>query len=127
MLRHDPISLVRKDSELPHGVDGKAPLLFPLAKGTILEKCLYVLPAKRFLGEKPSLLLALKIVPKACNKKIFLVAELCIQSRLVHACGSFQILKAGIRKSMLPEDRHRLLQHFLAAKTLRASHRHIIG
>ncbi len=35
ILRHDSISLIRKDSELPHRIDGKTPLLFSLVKGTI--------------------------------------------------------------------------------------------
>jgi hypothetical protein len=73
------VSLIRKDSELPHRVDGKTSLLFALTKRTILEKSLDVPPSKRLLGEKPSLLLALKIVPKARYKKIFLVSELRIQ------------------------------------------------
>jgi hypothetical protein len=73
------VRVIRKDSELSHGVDGKTSLLFPPVKGTILEKGLDVLPAKRLLGEKPSLLLALEIVPKARYKKIFLVSELGIQ------------------------------------------------
>src|SRR5258708_39671422 len=38
ILRHGPVSLIRKDIELPHGVDVKAPLLFPLVQRTILEK-----------------------------------------------------------------------------------------
>jgi hypothetical protein len=53
--------------------------LFPLVERTILEKNLDIVPAKRFLGEKPPLLLALKIVPKARYEKIFLVSELRIQ------------------------------------------------
>jgi hypothetical protein len=53
--------------------------MFSLVERAIFEKCLDVLPAKRLLGEKPSLLLALKIVPKARYKKIFLVSELRIQ------------------------------------------------
>jgi hypothetical protein len=57
----------------------KHPCCSPLVKRTIREKSLDVLPAKRLLGEKPSLLLALKIVPKARYKKFFLVSELCIQ------------------------------------------------
>jgi hypothetical protein len=45
----------------------------------MLKKILDVLPAKRLSGEKSSLLLAFKVVPKASNKKIFLVSELAIQ------------------------------------------------
>jgi hypothetical protein len=54
-------------------------LLFPLVKRAILEKSLDVLPAKRLLGQKSPLPLALKIVPKARYKEIFLVSELGIQ------------------------------------------------
>jgi hypothetical protein len=79
ILGHDPISLIRKDSELPHGVNGKTSLLFPFVEGTIPEKSLYVVPAKRLPAEKPSLLLLLEIVPQARYKKIFLVPELCIK------------------------------------------------
>ncbi len=82
ILRHDSISLIRKDSELPHRIDGKTPLLFSLVKGTILEKSLDVFPAKRLLGEKTSLLLALKVVPQASYKEIFLVSELGVQPDL---------------------------------------------
>jgi hypothetical protein len=74
-----PISLIRKDSELPHRVDGKAPLLFPLVERTILKESLNVVPAQRLLGEKPSLLLAPEAMPKARHKKIFLVSELGVQ------------------------------------------------
>jgi hypothetical protein len=45
----------------------------------MLEKRFDVLPAKRLLGEKSPLPLALKVVPEACNKKIFLVSELGIK------------------------------------------------
>jgi hypothetical protein len=54
-------------------------LLFPLVERTILEKSLDVLPAKRLPGEKSPLLLALKIVPKARYKQIFLVSKLRIE------------------------------------------------
>src|ERR1700739_165709 len=40
---HDAISLIWKNSELPHGVNGKASLLLPLIERTILEKGLDVL------------------------------------------------------------------------------------
>src|ERR1700729_3993854 len=32
ILRHDPISFIRKNSELSHGVDGKTSLLFPFER-----------------------------------------------------------------------------------------------
>jgi hypothetical protein len=54
-------------------------LLFPLVEGPILEKSFDVTPTKRLLGKKPPLPLALKVVPKARHKKIFLVTELGIQ------------------------------------------------
>jgi hypothetical protein len=54
----------------------KHPCCSPLIKRTILEKSLDVLPAKRLLGEEPSLLLALKIVPKARYKEIFPLGRL---------------------------------------------------
>jgi hypothetical protein len=54
-------------------------LLFPLVEGSVLEKGLDVIPAERLLGEKPPLPLALKVVPKARYKKIFLVSEFRIQ------------------------------------------------
>src|SRR5580692_8031963 len=57
ILCHDPISLGRKDRELPHGIDGKASLPFPLVERTMLKKSLDVLPAKRLSGKKSSLLL----------------------------------------------------------------------
>jgi hypothetical protein len=79
ILRHDPIGLSRKDSELPHRVDGKASLLFPLVERTILKKGLDVLPAKRLSGKKSSLLLALEVVSQARYKEIFLVSELGVQ------------------------------------------------
>jgi hypothetical protein len=75
-LRHNPISFIRKDNELPHRVDGKTSLLLPLVERPILEKSLDVAPAKRLLGKKSPLPLAFKIVPKAHDKKIFLVSEL---------------------------------------------------
>src|SRR5258707_3696921 len=90
ILRHDPIGFIRKDRELPHRIDGKAPLLFPLVEGTMLKKCLDVLPAQRLLSQKSPFSLALKIVAKARHKEIFLVTELGVKARLVHACGSFQ-------------------------------------
>src|SRR5580692_10890808 len=83
ILYHDSISLIWKNRELPHGIDGKAPLLFPFVERTILKKSLDVLPAKGLSGEKSSLLLALKIVAKARNKKIILVSELGIEPGLV--------------------------------------------
>jgi hypothetical protein len=101
-------------------------LLFPVVEWAILEKHFDVLPAKGPFGEKPPLVLALKIVPKARQKKIFLVAKLRIKPRLVYACGLFKILEGRVSKPMCPEDGHRLLQHFLSAKVLRASHRDII-
>jgi hypothetical protein len=73
------MSLVRKDSELPHRVDGKAHLLFPFVERTILKKSLDVLPAKRLSGEKSSLLLSLKVMSKTRHKKIALASELGIQ------------------------------------------------
>jgi hypothetical protein len=79
ILRHDPISLIRKDSELPNRVDGKTSLLLPLLKRTILEKGLDVVPAERLLAQKPPLPLALKGMPKARHKNIFLVSELRIR------------------------------------------------
>jgi hypothetical protein len=79
ILRHNPISLIRKDSELPLGIDGKVPLLFPPVKRTVLKKRLDVLPAKRLFGQGPAFPLALKIVTKARNKKIFFISELGIQ------------------------------------------------
>jgi hypothetical protein len=78
ILRHGVISLIRKDSELPHGTHGKTSLLFSLIERTILEKALDVVPTERLLREKTPLPLALKIVPKARHKKIFLVSELRI-------------------------------------------------
>jgi hypothetical protein len=42
----------------------------------MFEECLNVVPAQRFPGEQPSLLLALKIVPKTGNKQITLVTKL---------------------------------------------------
>ena len=79
ILRNDPISLIRKDSELPHRVDGKAPLLFPFIERTILKKRLDVFPAKRLSGKKSSFFLALKVVPKTRYKEIFLVPEFGVQ------------------------------------------------
>ena len=68
ILRHDPVSFIRKNRKLPHGIDGKAPLLFPLVERTILKKSLDVLPAKRLPGEKSSLFLAVQVVPQARYK-----------------------------------------------------------
>jgi hypothetical protein len=73
------MSFIRKDSELPHGVNGKTSLLLPLVERTILEKSLDVLPAQRLLGQKSPLPLALKIVPKARYEQIFLVTKLRIE------------------------------------------------
>jgi hypothetical protein len=63
---------------IPHRVDGEAPLLFPFVGRTILKKSLDVLPAKRLSGEKSSLLLAFKVMPKARHKEVFLVSELSV-------------------------------------------------
>ena len=61
---------VAKDREFPHGVDGKAPLLFPLVERTILKERLNVLPTERLLSEKPPLSLALEVVPKARRMRL---------------------------------------------------------
>jgi len=53
--------------------------MLPLVERTILEKSFDVLPAKRFLGKKSPPSLALKIVPKAGYKQIFLVSKLRIE------------------------------------------------
>jgi hypothetical protein len=73
-------------------------LLFPFIERAMLKKSLDVLPAKRFSGEKSSLLLALKVVSQTRYKEIFLASELGIKPRLVYACGSFQFLDARVRK-----------------------------
>src|SRR6202043_804020 len=104
IFRYDPIGLIRKNGELSHGVHGETSLLLTLVERTILEKYLDVLPAQRLPGQKSSLPLALKIVAKARHKKIFLVSELGVQPRLIHACGPFQFLKGRVRKPVLPED-----------------------
>src|SRR5580692_2348504 len=127
ILCHDSIGFIRKDRELPHGVDGKTSLLLPLIERTILEKSLDVFPAQRLLGQKSPLSLALKIVPQARHKKIFLVSKLRIEPRLVHACSSFQFLNTRVRKPVLPKDRHRLFQNLLSAKALWTTHSHIIS
>src|SRR5260370_1449913 len=75
-LCHDRMRFVRKDGKLPHGVNGKASLLLLLVERSMFEKYLNVVPAQRFLSEKPPLLLALQIVTKTCDKQIFLVAKL---------------------------------------------------
>ena len=75
-----PISLLRKDGKFPHRVDGEASLLLPLVKRTILEKRFDVLPAKGLFGEKSSLVLALKVAPKAGQKEIFFVSELGVET-----------------------------------------------
>jgi hypothetical protein len=126
IFRHDLIRLIGKDSELPHRADGKASLLLAFIERAILKKSLDVLPPKRLSGEQSSLLLALEIMPKARHKKIFLVSEFGVQPRLVHASGSFQFLEARVREPVLPEDRHRLFQHFLSTKALWAPHGLII-
>jgi hypothetical protein len=54
-------------------------LLLSLVKRAILEKSLDVLPAKRLLGKKSPLPLALKVMPQARHEKIFLVAKLRIE------------------------------------------------
>src|ERR1700727_1568805 len=79
------------------------------------------------MGQKSPLPLAFKIVAKARHKEIFLVSELGVQPRLVHACGSFQFLNACVRKPVLPKDRHRLFQNLLSAKALWTTHSHIIS
>jgi hypothetical protein len=53
--------------------------LLSLIERTILEKSLDVFPAQRLLGQKSPLSLALKIVPQARHKKIFLVSKLRIE------------------------------------------------
>jgi hypothetical protein len=76
-------------------------LLVPLVEGAMLEKSLDVVPAKRLLGKKPSLLLGLKVVPKARYKQnsvyspdLFTPVARSSSWRLVSANPCFQ--KTGI-------------------------------
>jgi len=39
-------------------------------------------------------------VPKTPQKEIFLISELGIETRFVHTCGLFEVLKASSRKPL---------------------------
>jgi hypothetical protein len=65
-------------------------------------------------------------VTETVDEKIFLAAEFRIESGLVYACGSFQVLDGGVGKPSFPEHRDSLLQQFLSAKVLWTPHVSII-
>jgi hypothetical protein len=108
--------------ELVHGIDRETTLLTLQAAGPEFQKALDVIPAERLGGQQFFLLPFSQVVPQTLQVQVSLVRELGIETGLVYARSLFQFLQAGIRETVFPEHRQRLLQNAFSAEVLRSSH-----
>ena len=125
-LRNDFLRRAWEHRELVHGIDREAAFLTLQAAGREFQKALDVLPAERVGGQQLFLLLFSQVVSQTLQIQISLVRELGIEAGLVYARSLFQVLKAGIREAVFPEDRQRLLQNGFPAELLRSPHAFIM-
>src|SRR6266446_1976638 len=108
--------------KLVHGIDREATLLTLQVAGPEFQKALDVIPAERLGGQQFFLLPFSQVVPQTLQIQVSLVRELGIEAGLVYTRSLFQVLKAGIREAVFPEDRQRLLQNAFPAEVLRSPH-----
>jgi hypothetical protein len=125
-LRNDFLRRAREHRELVHGIDREAAFLTFQAAGREFQKALDVLPTERVGGQQLLLLLFSQVVSQTLQIQISLARELGIEAGLVYARRLFQVLKAGIREAVFPEDRQRLLQNTFPAEVLRPPHAFIM-
>jgi hypothetical protein len=121
-LRNDFLRLAWEHRELVHGIDREAASLTLQAAGRQFQKALDVLPAEWAGRQQLFLLPFSQVVSQTLQIQISLVRKLGIEAGLVYARRLFQVLKAGIRKAVFPEDRQRLLQNAFPAEVLRPPH-----
>src|ERR1700730_7942687 len=108
--------------ELVHGIDRETTLLTFQAAGPEFQKALDVIPAEWLGGQQFLLLPFYQVMPQTLQIQVSLVCEFSIETGLVYARSLFQVLKAGIREAVFPEDRQRLLQNAFPAEVLRSPH-----
>ena len=121
-LGNDFLRRVWEHRKLVHGIDREATLLTLQVAGPEFQKALDVIPAERLGGQQFFLLPFSQVVPQTLQIQVSLVRELGIEAGLVYARSLFQVLKAGIREAVFPEDRQRLLQNAFPAEVLRSPH-----
>jgi hypothetical protein len=115
-----------KHRKLVHGIDREAAFLTLQAAGRQFQKALDVLPAERIGCQQLLLLLFSQVVPQTLQIQISFVRKLGIEAGLVYTRRLFQVLKAGVREAVFPEDRQRLLQNAFPAECLRSTHAFIM-
>ncbi len=113
--------------QLVHGIDRETTLLTLLAAGPEFQKALNVIPAERLGRQQLFVLPFSQVVPQTFQIQVSLVRELGIEAGLVYARRLFQVLKAGIREAVFPEDRQRLLQNAFPAEVLWSAHASIMA
>jgi len=121
-LGNDFLRRVWEHRKLVHGIDREATLLTLQVAGPEFQKALDVIPAERLGGQQFFLLPFSQVVPQTLQIQVSLARELGIEAGLVYARSLFQVLKAGIREAVFPEDWHRLLQNAFPAEVLRSPH-----
>src|ERR1700730_5316402 len=113
--------------ELVHGIDRETALLTLQAAGREFQKALYISPAERLGSQYFFLPPFSQVVSQTFQIQISLVRELGIEAGLVYAGSSLQLLEAGIREAVSPEDRQCLLQNTFPAEVLRSPHAFIMA
>src|SRR5258708_4308224 len=122
---HDLAGLRGKVRKLAHRVHRKTSLLSPTPV-TDLQEALNIRPTQWLIRQGSSCRQHLKILAYARHKQILFVFELCIQARLAHACGLFEVLNSCLGKAMLPKNRNSLIEDVLSGEQFPSSHWNII-